>query len=208
MAPDINLPGTANLNMCIFIMPLLLSSITTYRHFPAIVSMVAVLSYITTAFISGSGEMFRALPVVLFMFIGTPIVFAGVLKVSRKIEKENAAVIDKHKELMRLLAIEPERAELIRESGMDNREAADMVDKMDTGMRNAIVERVKESIRTEENVCKLLTDACPELTDSELAVCIYVLDGMTVSQICAARHISGTNEGYESDRQLRRFGYE
>ncbi len=178
------------INMCIFLALGILSAIIKYRHLPAIISVLGVASYIAAVIIIGDDQVFNAFLILILVFIATPVVLTRVLNATRSIDRENMIVIQERQELLRLLAIEPEHIDLIRGSNFNRQEAAELVDRMDASMREVIVSRVKDSIRTDEKIRSALVSACPSLTGSELEICCSIIDGKTVSEICEARHVS------------------
>jgi len=178
------------INMCIFLALGILSAIIKYRHLPAIISVIGMASYLAAVVIMGDQGVFNAFLILILVFIGTPVVLTRVLKATRRIERENMIVIQERQELLTLLAIEPEHIDLIRGSNFNKQEAAELVDRMDASMREVIVSRVRDSIRTDENIRTALFTACPDLTDSELEVCCSIVEGRTVSEICEIRHVS------------------
>lgn len=194
------------INMCIFLALGILSAIIKYRHLPAIISVLGLASYIAAVIIVGDSQVFNALLILILVFIGTPVVLTRVLNATRRIERENMIVIQERQELLRLLAMKPEHIDLIRRSSFNRQEAAELVDRMDASMREVIVSRVKDSIRTDEIIRSALVSACPSLTGSELEICCSIIDGRTVSEICDARHVSPSTITSVRSRVRRKMG--
>lgn len=79
---------------------------------------------------------------------------------------------------------------LIRGEDHSPEKLEELINYMDGRLRTRIVERVRESIMSQENVLSALRDYYPFLSEAESQVCYWIIKGKTVSEICEIRHVS------------------
>lgn len=194
------------LNMSIYMVPIILSALIKYRSAPIWLTIVGLLSYTAASLLIGDMSLLERLPILALIFVGVPIALVNVLDVTKSIAEENAKVTRQREELLRLLDMEPEQLQLVESGSMSKKSAAKILDKMDSRMRNLLVDRVKNVINSEERVVAALKSKYPTLTASELEICRFVVEGKSVSEICEIRHVSTSTVTSIRSRLRKKLG--
>lgn len=179
-------------NMCIFVVPIIMSVLTTVRMLPVILASFALVLFMTAAFIINGSIMPDRAMVLALIFYGAPIIVTRVIRVTRRVERENTIVMQERQELLRLLELEPEQVDIIRSASTGEADVRELMSRIGDKMARSITDKVKKSIISENSVRRILMEKHPDLTTSELEICFLILDGKTVSQICELRHVSSS----------------
>lgn len=177
-------------NMCIYLVPVILSAISKYKYTPYFISVLGLSVYTFTCVMTDSKDMLAYLPTLMLVFIGIPVVLVNVIGVTTRIESENAKFMRQQEVLLETLDFDPKLLHLLDSDNMNQKHVTEFLDKLDGRLRDAIIARVREVMNTEEKAIKAISGVYPNLTTGEMDICLMILDGKTVSEICEIRHVS------------------
>lgn len=177
--------------MCVFMIPVVFTSLTKVRAAPYIITILAILSYATSSILIKNTTLFMYMPILLLIYIGAPVLLNMLIIASKQIEREKILVTGEKKEFFKKMNLNQEQMELIINPNVRNKkEAEEMLEKMDNKIRDMLVAKVREAICSTENTRAILKQRLPEITESELEISVMIIDGKTVSEICHIRHVS------------------
>ena len=201
-------PPAVILNMCIFIIPVLLSVFSNRRAAPLLFTTLALIAYTISAFILKDIRMIQAMPTLILIYLGSPIVLKSIIRVSRKIERDNLMVLQEKQDLFRMLNLEEKQYSLLQARNVDKKRSSELFDTLDARVKDILVSRAKEAISDEQHIIVSLKDHYPFLTSAEVEICAMIVDNKTVSEICEIRHVSPSTVTSVRSRLRKKIGLE
>lgn len=192
------------LGMCICTLPIIMASLTGIRSGPLIITLLIICSYSVAAIFIGDEKLFLCMPILMLIYIGAPIALKGIIILSRRLERERIAIAEEKSEFLRIMNIEAERFDLL--GAKDTKEAARLLDELDVKIRETLVAQVKHVITSEECIRRAIREHHPGLTDAEMEICVLIVSGKTVSEICEIRHVSPSTVTSIRSRLRKKIG--
>ncbi len=175
-------------NMVLLAVNLLLSLIAYLEIIPSILCAASLGTYLACVFITGNASLANFAIIYLVVFVVISMLGLRMVRNIRSLDKENITLKQEEDELFELLGQDREQVLAYIEIAKGKKgslETKSLLDAVSDKARYNIVNNIKEYVAHKEAHQLDLKAIFPQLSPSEIEVCMWILQGKTQSQLCA-----------------------
>ncbi len=175
-------------NTVLLAVNILFSLIAYLKYTPYILGVLSIVTYIACMRITGNETLGNFLVLFLVIFAIIAILGGRLVHNMRSLDKENISLKKEEEEFFDLLGLEKEQVraffELARER-QDFDKTKVLLEMTGEDMRRNIIANIREYLLVQEAGMLEMEGLFPELSTAEREVCLLILEGKTLKEMCA-----------------------
>lgn len=174
-------------NMPIFTLNILFSIIAYLKYTPYILGIMSMGTYAVCMIITGNDILSNFFGIFLAIFAVSCILGYRLVQNIRSLEKENTSLKKDEEEFFDLLGQEKEQVRAYFELASGRKDfdkTKALLEMAGEGMRHYIIENVKEYLAVRDTGMLEMESLLPELSAAEREVCLLILQGKPLKDIC------------------------
>lgn len=158
------------------------------------ISTLSVVTYIVSTIITQNIHLSQYTYIVILAFLGLAILGNKIYNMLYLIEDKNISLQDEKNEIIDFTHLDHQDWNVLIESLKNKHISADktlsVLKLINENISHRIASQARQLVRDEQMYSPILLSRYPNLTSGELEVCLFIIRGMTVSQISAALNIT------------------
>lgn len=206
LQPVSDSPKTILVAMCIFIIPTILSGVTSLRYKSLFFTFGALSAYVLAGILLKDPYLLRTAPTFLVVIIGMHIQVLYLIRGVNQVKKDNRKMTQEQQALVRFFNLKPEEMKMIKEGRMDTEIARQIYDRMEKTAQAKIMFRLREMVQTQEEIKALIRECHQGLSALELQLCCYIVEGKSVTEISLLREVTISAVTLARSRLRKKFG--
>ncbi|MDR0811114.1 MAG: hypothetical protein LBN23_02390 [Paludibacter sp.] len=175
--------------VCISIIPVILSNMTSFPQLTLIVSGTVIGAYCIAGIVLKNFTLLENAPSLALVLAGASVSLLYLFNLARKIERENITAEEEESRLFRFFKLTDRQWEMIKKGKLEAKQAEKILAKMEDNAREKIIYQLKSRIEDEGKAKRALLAAHPNLTAGELNLACLIVAGKSVPEIVRMKQV-------------------
>jgi DNA-binding CsgD family transcriptional regulator len=175
--------------VCISIIPVILSNMTSFPQLTLIVSGTVIGSYCIAGIALKNYTLLENAPSLTLVLAGASVALLYLFNLARRIERENITAEEEEARLFRFFKLTDRQWEMIKKGNLKPKQAGKILAKMEDSTREKIIYQLKKQVEDDGKAKRALLATHPNLTAGELDLACLIVAGKTVPEIVRMKQV-------------------